>query len=603
MNFAALGQLFVFWKQFLVPYIKVLVPLLFLNMLPGFLLSVRPLVLAPVLGKVFTSDIQPARAMSEITLDNLGATLQFFVGDPNNDLAMAFLISGCLYLVITLAISLIGGSVTLWSMAVRLRILKDMMIALHGHLLNLPLAYFLGQKSGSLISRFSTDLTKTSASLETIFSGLVKSFVQLVIFAFILLRSDPLLTGQVLLVGSLHMLISYALGGKVKRLTAVSYDGLASMVAALQETFQNIRIIKSFSAEAFDSMKIERESDSVRRKHFAFMSARYLEEPIRLFADALVTVAILYISYNAILEERMTMAGIALFFYMASQLVIPVSEISRQVISIYSVQGGFAKLVEIFNTRSDLLDGELTIKSFNKNIVLDRVSFRFKKLWVLQNISLTINKGETIGIVGVSGGGKSTLIDLILRLNDPDEGTILCDSVDLKKYQQDNYRKLFGIVTQECLLFNTTIQDNIILGRSYNQDDLERACKIANIDDFIVNLPSGFDTLVGDRGVILSGGQRQRVAIARAVYAHPDILVLDEATSALDTISERKVQKAINEAIDGVTAIIVAHRLSTILHADKIIVLKDGRIEAVGPHEELLKKSTAYQELAQHQLV
>jgi ATP-binding cassette subfamily B protein/subfamily B ATP-binding cassette protein MsbA len=235
--------------------------------------------------------------------------------------------------------------------------------------------------------------------------------------------------------------------------------------------------------------------------------------------------------------------------------------------------------------------------------VFDQVSFRFDEPWILKNISLTINKGETIGIVGGSGSGKSTLIDLILRLNDPEQGVVTCDYIDIKKYRQDMYRKCFGIVTQECLLFNTSLRDNIILGRKPDEDDLQRACKIANIDNFVSKLPKGFDTTVGDRGTILSGGQRQRVAIARAVYAHPDILILDEATSALDTISERKVQKAINEAITGVTAVIVAHRLSTILHADKIVVLKDGRIEAVGSHKQLLETCQVYTDMVQHQLV
>jgi len=603
MNFSFLKQLVMFWRRFLTPYIPILLPLIFFNMLPGFLLSVRPLVLAPVLGQVLPGDIQPAHSLGGITLDNLGATLQSFVGDPTSNLATAFLISGILYLGITLAISIIGGSVALWSMAVRLRILKDMMIALHGHLLSLPLSYFIKQKSGSLISRFSTDLTKTSASLETIFSGLMRSSVQLLIYTTILFRADSLMTIQVLIVGSLHILISHGLGGRVRRLTAVAYDGLASLVAALQETFQNIRIIKSFSIEEFDEKKIEIETDHVRRKHFSFMSARYLEEPVRLFADAVVTAAILYISYRAISEERMTMAGIALFFYMASQLVVPVAELSRQILSIYSVQGGFAKLFEIFNTQSNLLDGEQEIGTFRERIVFDQVSFRFDEPWILKNISLTINKGETIGIVGGSGSGKSTLIDLILRLNDPEQGVVTCDYIDIKEYRQDMYRKCFGIVTQECLLFNTSLRDNIILGRKPDEDDLQRACKIANIDNFVSKLPKGFDTTVGDRGTILSGGQRQRVAIARAVYAHPDILILDEATSALDTISERKVQKAINEAITGVTAVIVAHRLSTILHADKIVVLKDGRIEAVGSHKQLLETCQVYTDMVQHQLV
>lgn len=571
-------------------------------MIPGALLSVRPLVLSPVLGTVLPSDVQPASSVTEVTLDNLGATLQHIITGSGGNLANAFIISGSLYLIMTLVVSLISGSVTLWSMAVRLRILKDMIIALHRHLLGLHLAYFFRQKTGSLISRFTNDLAKTSGSLEIVFSGLMKSSIQLLVYTIILLRSDTLLTFQVLLVGSVHILISRGLGGRVKRLTAAAYDGLASLVASLQETFQNIRIIKSFVAENFDAGKVARESERVRKNHFDFMFARYLEEPIRLFADAIVTAAILYISYQSISTNRMTMAGITLFFYLASQLVSPVAEISRHILSIYSVQGGFAKLVELFNTTSEMTDGSVVLSGFQDEIVLEGVSFNFAGPMVLNNIDLTIRKGETIGIVGASGGGKSTLIDLILRLNDPTAGRILCDGADIRKYTQESYRKCFGIVSQECLLFNATIRENILLGRHSVEEDLARACNIANIDDFIGTLPEGFETNVGDRGITLSGGQRQRIAIARAVYAHPEILILDEATSALDTISERKVQEAIVKAIHGVTAIIVAHRLSTVISADKIIVLKDGMIEAIGKHHDLLTCSESYKELSRHQM-
>lgn len=596
------SQIFRFWKRFLKPYLPVLIPLIFLNMIPGALLSVRPLVLAPVLGTVLPSDVQPASSVTEVTLDNLGATLQHIITGSGGNLANAFIISGSLYLIMTLVVSLISGSVTLWSMAVRLRILKDMIIALHRHLLGLHLAYFFRQKTGSLISRFTNDLAKTSGSLEIVFSGLMKSSIQLLVYTIILLRSDTLLTFQVLLVGSVHILISRGLGGRVKRLTAAAYDGLASLVASLQETFQNIRIIKSFVAENFDAGKVARESERVRKNHFDFMFARYLEEPIRLFADAIVTAAILYISYQSISTNRMTMAGITLFFYLASQLVSPVAEISRHILSIYSVQGGFAKLVELFNTTSEMTDGSVVLSGFQDEIVLEGVSFNFAGPMVLNNIDLTIRKGETIGIVGASGGGKSTLIDLILRLNDPTAGRILCDGADIRKYTQESYRKCFGIVSQECLLFNATIRENILLGRHSVEEDLARACNIANIDDFIGTLPEGFETKVGDRGITLSGGQRQRIAIARAVYAYPEILILDEATSALDTISERKVQEAIAKAIHGVTAIIVAHRLSTVISADKIIVLKDGMIEAIGKHHDLLTCSESYKELSRHQM-
>lgn len=596
-----LPEILRFWKRFLAPYLPVLIPLIFFNMIPGVLLSMRPLVLAPVLGTVLSGDIKPAASLAEISLDNLGASLQELITGTDNDLANAFIISAALYLVISLAISVISGTVTLWSMSVRLKIFKDLIITLHEHLLNLSLAFFSKQKTGDLVSRFTNDIAKTSGSLEIVFSGLMKSLVQLLVYAFILLRSDPLLTFQILVVGSIHLIVTRILGGRVKYLTSKSYDGLASLVASLQETFQNIRLIKSFSAEDFDGDKIKHQSERVRKNHYDFMFSRYMEDPIRIFADALVISAILYISYQSICSNKMTMAGVALYFYLASQLVTPISEISRQFVNVYGVIGGSTKIIELFNYRTELIDGAIANVKFKENIVLDSIYFAYNGPNVLNHINLMINKGETIGVVGASGEGKSTLVDLILRLNDPKEGRILCDGVDIRQFKQSSYRRLFGVVSQECLLFNTTLKENILIGRSYSEEKLDRACQIANLYQFLKGLPSGLDTNVGDRGILLSGGQRQRIAIARAVYDYPEILVLDEATSALDNISEEKVKKAIANAVKDVTAIIIAHRLSTVVNADKIVVLKNGRIEAMGKHDELVKTSESYKELLKYQ--
>lgn len=598
MKLYDLKQIFRFFHRFLHHYYITILFLVMLNMLPGFLLGIRPLVLAPALGKVFSNETPAANSWSEITLDNMGATLMAWTGGQSDDLASTFFWSALLYMIMTICVAVTSAAANLWSIATRLKILEDMINALHQHLMRLPLQFFLRHKTGDLVSRFSTDLTTTASSMEAVVRGCIQSAAQAAIYLVILFRSDSLLSLQVLLIGSLHLLVTRVLGNWVKRRTSVAYDGLAGLTAALQESFQGVRVVKSFAAEAYDSQRVANEAEQVKRNVFRFRVARYTEDPIRLLTDGVVSVLIIYLSYSAIINNRLTMAGIALFFYLASQLVLPIAEFSRNWLTAYSIQGGFAKLLEMFETENELPDGPNEHVVFDRDLVLQDVTFEYLPGQpVLEEINLTIQQGETLAIVGPSGAGKSTLTDLILRLYDPVQGRILLDGEDLRSFKQNPYRSLFGVVSQECLLFNTSIRDNITLGRPLEEPRLHQACRMANIDEFIASLPEGFDTFVGDRGVRLSGGQRQRMAIARAVYGAPKILVLDEATSALDTESEREVQKAIEQVLEGVTGIVIAHRLSTVVNADRIIVVVDGRIEAMGIHKELMKISSTYKRL------
>ena len=248
--------------------------------------------------------------------------------------------------------------------------------------------------------------------------------------------------------------------------------------------------------------------------------------------------------------------------------------------------------------------GPETIADFRDRIAVRDVSFAYEGELVLSSVSLEIRRGEVVALVGPSGSGKSTLADLVLRLYDPIAGTIAIDGRDLRTLEQASYRRLFGVVSQESLLFNATIRDNIAYGRDGLTDaEIVRAAQIANTHEFIAEFPDGYDTVVGDRGIRLSGGQRQRVAIARAIVGHPPILVLDEATSSLDSESERLVQQAIDRVIRGTTSIVIAHRLSTVMHADKIVVLNRGAVEAVGRHAELLATNETYARLYRLQFV
>jgi subfamily B ATP-binding cassette protein MsbA len=283
---------------------------------------------------------------------------------------------------------------------------------------------------------------------------------------------------------------------------------------------------------------------------------------------------------------------------LAQQLSAPISEFFSHLLNVQSMLGQASRVVDMFNMRSSLTEGDIEPENFAREIELRNVSFEYEHdKPVLRGANLEIKRGEFVALVGPSGAGKSTLTDLILRLYDVGDGAILYDGTDIREFRQRMYRKRFGVVDQECLLFNATVRENIVFHRREEKALLDHAIWAANAEDFIDHLPNGLDTMVGDRGVRLSGGQRQRIAIARAIYGHPDILVLDEATSSLDSESERAVQAAINRIAKEVTAIVIAHRLSTVTHADKIVVLNDGEIEAVGTHADLLEHSPTYSRL------
>jgi len=287
-----------------------------------------------------------------------------------------------------------------------------------------------------------------------------------------------------------------------------------------------------------------------------------------------------------------------LFLYIARATMIQVGLLGSAYTQMQATLAAATRIGEVFALRPEVKDGPERIETFEDRIVLRNVAFGYDTEIVLDGVNLEICKGEVVALVGPSGFGKSTLADLVLRFYDPTRGTITIDGRDLRSLRQDSYRRLFGVVPQEPLLFNATIRENIAYGRNdLSEDDIVLAARLANAHGFIVEFTDGYDTMVADRGVRLSGGERQRVAIARAIVARPPILVLDEATSSLDSESERLVQQAIDRVIEGSTSLVIAHRLSTVLHADKIVVMGRGGVEAVGRHAALLATSETYSRL------
>lgn len=600
-----LKDFFVLFHRHLRPFYWKLLLLGLLSMIPGVLLSVRPLAIAPILSQILPGKSTPVADWRHLTLDNAGVSLLSWLGPIiGSEMGGLFIAAAFIYLLATCISAALSAFINIASLGIRMRVFSRMVATLHSHMLNLDMGFFAARKSGELISRFNLDLARAATSIDTVIMKLVQTAAQIIVSAWLLVKTDTLLTLFIFGLGGLHLGVSRAMGAWVRRTTQVASSGQAELTASLQESFQNIHVTKVFAAESYDSKRVATATEQVRLTFFRFMLTRYVEQPIRLVTDGVVMSGILGMCYYVLSSGRISLGGMALFFYMAGQLVQPMSEFGREILGLYGLHGNVGAVMDIIRTRPAIADGIGKPDASFHALEMRNVHFEYERgRPVLDGVNLQIQKGEMVAVVGPSGSGKSTLVSLLLRLYDPRKGSVCMNGCDIRGLQQGEYRRLFGVVNQDCLLFHTSIRENIVLGRLYDESALKRACQIANILEYIEGLPSGMDTIVGERGVRLSGGQRQRIAIARAVYERPQILVLDEATSSLDTESERLVQRAIEHALEGTTGVVIAHRLSTIAHATKIVVMNAGQIESVGQHEELIKHSPTYRRLQNLQVV
>ena len=490
---------------------------------------------------------------------------------------------------------------------VRNGVMTDLRNKMFGKIIDLPLSFFSEERKGDIISRISNDVNEVEVSLVSTFEIFFKDPIIIVVHLIVLLYMSPALT---LFVFLLLPVSSYIIGIIGKRLRRVSMRGqmkLGLITSMVEEAIYGLRIIKAFNAKKKIKSRFESTTNLYKRIMIKIFRRRALASPISEFLGTVVIVAILLYGSYLVLKETPAMKPEELIGYLAIfYLIITPAKAFSTVY--YQIQKGLASIDRI----NGVLHAEISIKDepdaievkeFTNSIEFKNVSFKYVNDWVLQDISFRIEKGKTLAIVGESGSGKSTLVDLIPRFIDYEQGEILFDGISLKKYKIADLRNLMGIVTQQSILFNDSVFNNISFGlNNTSTSQVIEAAKVANAHEFIMQMPLGYHTNIGDMGNKLSGGQRQRITIARAILKNPPLLILDEATSALDTVSEKLVQEAMNNLCRNRTSIIIAHRLSTIQHADEILVLDKGRIVERGKHEELIKKEGIYKKLVDLQM-
>jgi subfamily B ATP-binding cassette protein MsbA len=490
---------------------------------------------------------------------------------------------------------------------IRASVIERLRMDIFDKVSGLHLGYFTNERKGDLISRVTNDVQEVENSIvSTLKVAFREPATMIVYFIALFIISFKLTIFSLVFLPITGIFIS-EITKRLKKKAVQSQESLGRIVNILDETISGIRVIKAFSARKYVTDMFGLENWRYSKITVSMARKNELASPVSQFLGVLVVSGILLYGGNLVLnhESELDASGFFTYIILFTQVLTPAKTISQ---AISNIQRGIAsgeRIFTVIDTEPQIKNPEPAIElaEFKDTISFEKVWFSYDKEAVLKNINLSIEKGKTIALVGPSGGGKSTLADLVPRFYDPTEGSVRIDGIDIREYSIPSLRGKMGIVTQESILFNDTVFKNIAFGMpDANEEEVIKAAKIANAHEFIMQLENGYQTMIGERGTRLSGGQRQRLSIARAIFRNPSILILDEATSALDSESEKLVQEALFNLMKNRTSIVIAHRLSTIQHADEILVVHKGEIVERGTHNELTAKNGLYSKLSQMQL-
>ncbi len=562
----------------------------------------------PMLSVLFRKDKDqievPALPEFSFSTDYLqGSFDHYFLSNIKNNGQISALLFVCTLIIITVVLANVFKFLErVIATKIKVDLTKNIRMDIFKKVTQLHIGYFNTERKGDLISRFTNDVNEVENAVMNSLKAVMREPITIIVYFFVLFTISIQLTLFTLLVLPLTGTVVAEIIKRLKKQATQSQESLGRILSILDETFSGMRVIKAFNARNFVVDKIETETAYYRKTTKSMAYKNELSAPVSEMLGVIIVAGIIYFGGNMVLADDSSLKPEAFIGFLGvfAMIMQPAKSFSN---GITSLQRGTASAKRIFA----LIDeqpvirnkpGAIVLKSFEKEIRFNKVSFAYDTEPVLKNIDLTIEKGKTLALVGPSGGGKSTLADLVPRFYDPTNGEVQIDGVSLTDYELESLRKQIGVVTQESILFNDTIFNNIAFGMPHvSQESVIQAARIANAHDFIMQTEGGYQTLIGERGSKLSGGQRQRLSIARAVLKNPPILILDEATSALDSESEKLVQEALFNLMKNRTSIVIAHRLSTIQHADEIVVIQGGEIAERGTHDQLNSQNGLYRKL------
>ena len=485
-------------------------------------------------------------------------------------------------------------------------IVRDLRDALYHKIVRLPISYFSEKRKGDIISRMTADVEVVQNSFLSSLETVIREPLTIIITLTMMFSMSTQLTLFVLPMLPISGYIISSIGKKLKAKSLKAQQESGNFISFIEETLSGLRVIKGFNAEERIEKKFNKSTDFFSKLMTSVNQRQMAASPTSEFLGSLTIIGILWFGGSLVLTNDSTLDAPTFFTYIVLfySVLNPAKAISTAISNAQKGDASAKRILEILETENNIIEIEHPIvhNEFQQEIVFKNISFKYQEEYILKNFSLTIPKGKTVALVGQSGSGKSTLANLITRFYDVNEGSIYIDGIDIKDFSKKSLRGLMGIVTQDSILFNDTVKENLLLGLdNVSDENIIEAAKIANAHEFIIDLPEQYNTNIGDSGNRLSGGQKQRLSIARAVLKNPPIMVLDEATSALDTESEQLVQNALEKMMQNRTSLVIAHRLSTIQKADTIVVLQKGIIVEQGSHDELLALGGEYYKLVNMQ--